>query len=50
MASLDAHYRPDGYNAEGNNGAVGVQEVFHADLHLIPRFANEPPARASATR
>lgn len=37
-------YQPDGYNVGWNSGAVAGQEVFHAHLHVIPRFADEPLA------
>ena len=39
---LDETYRPDGYNVGWNIGRVGGQEVFHAHMHVIPRYANEP--------
>jgi len=39
---LDAKYTPDGYNVGWNAGQVGGQEIFHAHLHIIPRFADEP--------
>ena len=41
-ALLDEQYAPDGYNVGWNVGAVGGQHVFHAHLHIIPRFADEP--------
>lgn len=41
---LDAQYAPDGYNLGWNVGPVGGQEVFHAHLHVIPRFRDEPLA------
>ncbi|HRQ36357.1 MAG TPA: HIT family protein [Chloroflexota bacterium] len=41
---LDAQVAPDGYNLGWNVGAVGGQEVFHAHLHVIPRFRDEPLA------
>jgi len=41
---LDETYRPDGYNVGWNCGAAGGQDVFHAHLHVIPRFADEPRA------
>jgi histidine triad (HIT) family protein len=41
---LDQEYAPDGYNVGWNCGAVGGQEVFHAHLHVIPRFKDEPLA------
>ncbi|PWV94521.1 diadenosine tetraphosphate (Ap4A) HIT family hydrolase [Paenibacillus cellulosilyticus] len=39
---LDAEYQPDGYNVGWNTGSVGGQHIFHAHLHVIPRFADEP--------
>jgi histidine triad (HIT) family protein len=43
-AWMDVHLAPDGYNVGWNCGAVGGQEVFHAHLHVIPRFRQEPMA------
>ncbi|MGE3268296.1 MAG: HIT family protein [Chloroflexota bacterium] len=43
-ALLDEQYAPDGYNVGWNCGAAGGQEVFHAHLHVIPRFQDEPLA------
>lgn len=43
-ALLDAQYAPQGYNIGWNNGSVAGQEVFHAHLHVIPRYAEEPLA------
>jgi diadenosine tetraphosphate (Ap4A) HIT family hydrolase len=39
---LDAKYAPQGYNIGWNSGSVAGQEVFHAHLHVIPRYADEP--------
>jgi histidine triad (HIT) family protein len=39
---MDDRYRPDGHNVGWNCGAVGGQEIMHAHLHVIPRFAQEP--------
>ena len=39
---LDEKYCPNGYNVGWNCGAVGGQIVFHAHLHIIPRYADEP--------
>jgi diadenosine tetraphosphate (Ap4A) HIT family hydrolase len=39
---LDMRYKPDGYNVGWNVGAVGGQHVFHAHLHIVPRYADEP--------
>jgi diadenosine tetraphosphate (Ap4A) HIT family hydrolase len=41
---LDQEFQPDGYNLGWNCGIVGGQEVFHAHLHIIPRFKDEPYA------
>ena len=41
---MDREFRPDGYNVGWNCGAVGGQDLFHAHLHVIPRFAAEPMA------
>jgi diadenosine tetraphosphate (Ap4A) HIT family hydrolase len=43
-ARMDAELAPDGYNVGWNCGRVGGQEVFHAHLHVIPRFRQEPLA------
>ncbi|HEX7022371.1 MAG TPA: HIT family protein [Trueperaceae bacterium] len=43
-ALLDRQLAPDGYNLGWNVGRVAGQEVFHAHLHVIPRFADEPLA------
>ncbi|MCY9662673.1 HIT family protein [Paenibacillus chondroitinus] len=41
---LDKEYAPQGYNLGWNCGRVGGQEIFHAHLHVIPRFEDEPLA------
>lgn len=41
---LDEKHRPNGYNLGWNCEAVAGQEIFHAHLHVIPRFASEPLA------
>ena len=38
---IDMEYKPDGYNVGWNCGSVGGQHVFHAHLHVIPRYADE---------
>jgi diadenosine tetraphosphate (Ap4A) HIT family hydrolase len=43
-AWIDERFRPDGYNVGWNCGAAGGQEIMHAHLHVIPRFAREPYA------
>ncbi|MDR6882414.1 HIT domain-containing protein [Bacillus sp. 3255] len=41
---LDKEYAPQGYNLGWNCGNVGGQEIFHAHMHVIPRFDDEPLA------
>ena len=43
-ALLDTKYDPQGYNLGWNCGVVAGQTVFHAHLHVIPRYASEPDA------
>ena len=43
-ALLDEQHAPEGYNVGWNVGHAGGQEVFHAHLHIIPRFSDEPLA------
>jgi diadenosine tetraphosphate (Ap4A) HIT family hydrolase len=40
----DKQYNPQGYNIGWNAGKVAGQEVFHAHLHVIPRYSDEPYA------
>lgn len=39
---LDDRHKPQGYNVGWNCGAVAGQEIFHAHMHVIPRFQDEP--------
>ncbi|MTI67531.1 MAG: HIT family protein [Firmicutes bacterium] len=39
---LDKEFKPDGYNIGWNIGEVGGQSVFHAHLHVTPRYSDEP--------
>lgn len=41
---LDDRYRPQGYNIGWNCYETGGQEIAHAHLHVIPRYADEPLA------
>lgn len=43
-ALLDEQLTPDGYNVGWNCGSTGGQVIFHAHLHIIPRFNDEPYA------
>lgn len=41
---MDRELRPDGYNLGWNCGEVAGQHVFHAHMHVMPRFREEPLA------
>ena len=41
---LDDMDRPDGYTIGWNSGETGGQHIFHAHLHVILRFQDEPYA------
>jgi len=43
-ATIDRELAPDGYNVGWNSGVAAGQEVFHAHMHVIPRFGDEPLA------
>jgi len=38
---LDERYRPDGYNVGANCEEAGGQSVWHAHIHVIPRFKGD---------
>jgi len=35
---LDARFKPDGYNIGSNCETAGGQSVWHAHIHVIPRY------------
>lgn len=47
---LDVTYHPAGYNVGFNDGAAAGQTVFHAHLHVIPRFDGDVPTPAGGVR
>jgi diadenosine tetraphosphate (Ap4A) HIT family hydrolase len=48
--SLDREFRPDGYNAGINCGADAGQTIFHAHVHLIPRYRGDHPSPRGGVR
>jgi len=38
---LDAEFRPDGYNIGVNVGQAAGQSIFHAHIHIIPRYQGD---------
>jgi histidine triad (HIT) family protein len=38
---LDKEHSPDGYNLGWNCGKIGGQHIFHAHLHVMPRYKDE---------
>ena len=40
---LAAAHAPDGFNIGANCGLAGGQSVWHAHIHVIPRFAGDTP-------
>lgn len=42
-ALLDGEHQPDGYNVGANCEVAGGQSVWHAHIHVIPRFTGDVP-------
>jgi ATP adenylyltransferase len=40
---LQARYNPDGFNVGANCGAAAGQSVWHAHIHVIPRYKGDTP-------
>jgi len=40
---LFARYAPDGYNVGANCGEAAGQSVWHAHIHVIPRYTGDVP-------
>lgn len=40
---LETRFNPDGYNVGVNCGAAAGQSVWHAHIHVIPRYAGDHP-------
>ena len=41
---IDSKYKPQGYNIGWNVGGLGGQKIFHAHLHVVLRYKDEPMA------
>jgi len=49
-AALDAEFKPDGYNIGVNVGPAAGQSIFHAHIHLIPRYTGDHPSPQGGVR
>lgn len=38
---IDAEFNPDGYNVGVNVGPAAGQSIFHAHIHVIPRYQGD---------
>jgi diadenosine tetraphosphate (Ap4A) HIT family hydrolase len=38
---LDEEFKPDGYNIGVNVGPAAGQSIFHAHIHIIPRYQGD---------
>jgi diadenosine tetraphosphate (Ap4A) HIT family hydrolase len=43
-------FKPDGFNVGVNCGEAAGQTVFHAHIHLIPRYTGDVPAPKGGIR
>ena len=41
--AIEQEFRPHGYNIGVNCGTVAGQTIFHAHVHLIPRYRGDHP-------
>ena len=47
---LTARHTPDGFNVGANCGEAGGQSVWHAHIHVIPRYAGDTPSPRGGVR
>ncbi len=47
---LVERYSPDGFNVGVNCGEAGGQSVWHAHIHVIPRFKGDTPEPRGGVR
>jgi len=40
---LQARFKPDGFNVGANCGEAAGQSVWHAHIHVIPRYKGDTP-------
>ena len=40
---LEARFKPDGFNVGANCGEAAGQSVWHAHIHVIPRYKGDTP-------
>jgi diadenosine tetraphosphate (Ap4A) HIT family hydrolase len=49
-ALLDTQYHPAGFNIGINSGKVAGQTIFHAHIHVIPRYMGDVPDPTGGVR
>ena len=49
-ALLAKQHSPDGFNVGANVGEAGGQSVWHAHIHVIPRFKGDTPEPRGGVR
>jgi diadenosine tetraphosphate (Ap4A) HIT family hydrolase len=47
---IDQQRRPDGYNVGVNVGEAAGQSIWHAHVHLIPRYRGDVPKPRGGVR
>jgi diadenosine tetraphosphate (Ap4A) HIT family hydrolase len=49
-ARLSREFQPDGFNVGVNSGEAAGQSVWHAHIHVIPRYAGDVPNARGGVR
>jgi len=47
---LQERFNPDGFNIGVNSGEAAGQSVWHAHIHVIPRYAGDVPSPRGGVR
>jgi diadenosine tetraphosphate (Ap4A) HIT family hydrolase len=47
---LAERFKPDGFNVGVNSGEAGGQSVWHAHIHVIPRYMGDTPSPKGGVR